>query len=287
MRTLLLAGIVGVILFAASASASWFLLNQNKLAEDAHKVAAVDPDHDPSHDPGDDPAHDAAPEIKAGVPPMGHGIKKEDQLPVALRPEVPLTVEAVLELGESIRRKERDLIAREKAADKTEQNIQLLFEDLKVERAELTALAESIDAKLQLTQGSVAELKQENQTLTTQTQEIAKLNQQKTKTKSKPGAKVELDAIGLRVQTAKPWFEGLEDEQAAKYLKNFANNGELKFVARLLGSLDDRKASKILAALDDAVFAQQILDASMPAEEVEAENKDGGTARRETNGALR
>ncbi len=287
MKTLLLAGIVGVILFAASASVSWFLINQNKLADDAHKVAEVDPDHDPSHDPGDDPAHEPAPEIKAGVPPLGHGIKKEEQLPVALRPDIPLTVEAVLELSESIRRKERDLIAREKAADKTEQNIQLLFEDLKVERAELTALAESIEAKLQLAQGSVAELKQENQTLTTQTQEIAKLNQQKAKTKSKPGAEVELDAIGERVQTAKPWFEGLEDEQAAKYLKDFANNGELKFVARLLGSLDKRKASKILAAFDDSVFAQQILDASQAEEEVEAENKDGGTAKRPTSGALR
>ena len=283
MRTLLLAGIVGVILFAASASVSWYLMNQNKLAAEADKVAELDPDHDPNHDP----AHESAPEIKAGVPPIGHGIKKEEQLPVALRPDVPLTVEAVLELSESIRRKERDLLTREKAAEKTEQNIQLLFEDLKVERAELTALAESIEAKLQLAKGSVAELKQENQTLTTQTQEIAKLNQQKAKSKQTPGTETELDEIGQRVKTAKPWFEGLEDEQAAKYLKEFANNGELKFVARLLGSLDKRKASKILAAFDDSTFAQQILEASRVDEEVDGEKKDGGVAKRPVSDALR
>ncbi len=46
---------------------------------------------------------------------------KRDQLPVAIRPDVPLSIEAVLELSESIRRKERDLIAREKTVEKLEQ----------------------------------------------------------------------------------------------------------------------------------------------------------------------
>ncbi|HMO13589.1 MAG TPA: hypothetical protein PKD64_11815 [Pirellulaceae bacterium] len=240
MKTILKAGIVGAVLFAISATASWYLLNQqNSLAKQT--------------------ADEIDPELEAGVPPIGQGTEKAEQLPVALRPEVPLSVEAVLELSDSIRRKERDLIARENAVEKTEQNIHLLFEDLKVERAELTALLEKIEARLQLTKNAVAELKQENLTLAAKTDEISKFEQQLAKRKA-TGTE-ELDEIGQRVKTAKPWFEGLDDAQAANYLKEFANNGDLRFAVRLLKSLQQRKASKILAEFNDPEFVQQLLNA--------------------------
>jgi DNA-binding protein H-NS len=116
-----------------------------------------------------------------------------------------------------------------------------------------------LEAKLRLAQNSVADLKQENQTLATKSQELTKLNQQIEKRK-KEGNEA-LDEIGQRVQTAKAWFEGLEDEQAANYLKEFANNGDMQFAVRLLKSMQQRKASKILAALNDPDFVQQLLNA--------------------------
>lgn len=245
MKAILSAGLVGVVLFAASASVSWYLQHQKA----AHQ-AAENEDH----------AEQLEPEILAGIPNMGKGIEKEKQLPVAVRPDVPLTVEAILELSDSIRKKEQELIARERAIEKSEQNIKLLFEDLKIERAEVTAMLEGIEAKLRLAQDSVTTLRQENQTLTTKTQELSKLKQQQDQQKKKSGGE-ELDEIGQRVKTAKSWFEGLEDEQAASFIRQFANNGDLQFAVRLLKSLQQRKASKILAALDDPEFVQQILNA--------------------------
>jgi len=261
MKNLIMAGIVGVILFAASASVSWYLMNQNKKAED-DAVAKVDP------------------EAEAGVPPIDNSKQKEEKMPVALRPTTPLTQEAVLELSRSITRKERQLIEREKLAERTEQNIRLLFEDLKVERAQLTELAAKIESRLQQAQGSVVEMKQENQVLTTQTQELAKLKQKNAKNTDN-----ELDEIGQRVKTAKPWFEGLEDEQAANYLKEFANNGEMEFAARLLKSLQQRQASKILAAFNDPDFVQQILDALSTSKK--EKDEDGGVANKGFGGRMR
>jgi flagellar motility protein MotE (MotC chaperone) len=253
MKTILTAGVAGVILFAISASVSWYLVNQKQEVKK------------------EEMAHENGPEEDAGVPPMGKGVEKKEQLPVAIRPDVPLSVEAVLQLSESIRKKELELQAREKSVEKTEQNIKLLFEDLKLERAELTAMMEGLEAKLKLAQIAVGELKQENQAITTKSQELAKLVQEREKKKPGEG---EVDTIGERVKTVKAWFEGLDDEQAANYLKEFANSGESEFAMRLLMSLQHRKASKILAALNDPDFFQELMR-SLPSEKKEHLPTDG------------
>lgn len=264
MKSIITAGIVGVVLFATSASVSWFLFNQKK----PEPMAVVDPN---------------GPEEEAGMTPLGKGIEKSEQLPVAMRPNLPLSVEAVLELSESIRKKEQELLEREKAAEKTEQNIKLLFEDLKLERAELTAIMTELESKINLAQNYVTDLKQENQNLTTKSQELTKLNQQLDKKKKEGGEP--LDEIGQRVQTAKAWFEGLEDEQAANYLKEFANNGDLQFAVRLLKSMQQRKASKILAALNDPDFVQQLLNAIT--NENKTEEQDGSDVANRRGNPLR
>jgi hypothetical protein len=248
MKTILKAGIVGVILFAISASASWYLTNQNVEPEE-EEIAELDLEED------------------AGVPPIGGEIEKEEKMPVAIRPDVPLTVEAVLKLSESIRKKERELIEREKQIVKSERNVDLLFADLKVERSELTQLAKQLEERIDTARNSVSLMRVENQELKTQAMELTKAqekNEQLAKDSLKSNksgqAELEMEEIAERVRTAKPWFEGLADEQAAKYLREFANNGELKFAALLLKSLNQRKASKILAAFDEPEFVQQILE---------------------------
>lgn len=235
MKTLLTAAIAGVILFAASASVSWYLMNQN-IEPVETEVADLDP------------------AAEVGVPPIGDGVDKQEQMPVALRPNVPITVEAVLELSDSIRKKERELIEREKQVKKAEDNIKLLFEDLKIERDQLTALAQRIESKLQQADGRVAELRIENEELSTKSQQLSQMLQNK-----KGKGEEELDEIEERVKKAKPWFDGLESEQAASYLKTFANEGELEFAAKLLDSMDKRDVAEILQILNDPIFVDQIL----------------------------
>ena len=199
-------------------------------------------------------AVESAPE--PGVPPIGEGVEKTSQLPVALRPKVPITVEAVLELSDSIRKKERELIEREKRVKKAEENIRLLFEDLKIERDQLTELTRRIESRLVEADSSVAEMKIENEQLSTRADELARLLK-----KRNPDVTLEVDEVEERVTKAKGWFSDLEDEQAANYLRTFANKGELEFAAKLLDSLDDRKVAKILAVLDDPDFVDQMLKA--------------------------
>lgn len=235
MKTLLTAATAGIILFAASASVSWYLLNQDSESEEA-SISELDST------------------TELGVPPIGEGADKKTQMPVAMRPPMPITVEAVLELSDSIRKKERELIEREKQVQKSEENIKLLFDDLKIERDQLTALTQRIESKLQQAGSSVEEMKIENEQLSTKTLELTKLLKDR-----KPDEPVELNEIEERVKTAKAWFGNLENEQAANYLRTFANEGELEFAAKLLDAMEKRKASKILEVLDDPAFVDQML----------------------------
>ena len=239
MKTLITALLVGILLFAVSAGVSWYVVSQNAPTEE---VAAND------EQANDDPAEFPKPINESS---------KMEAMPVALRPEMPVTIEAVTELAQSIMKKEQALIDSESQLKKDEKRINLLFEDLKREREELSAFGQRIDARILQAREAVELLKMENQTLADQTKTLSTL-EKKTGTNSNDA---ETDAIDRRVQTVKSWFKNLDAEQAAKYLKEFANRGDLEFSARLLDSLDDRQIAKILGVFNDAPLVAQIIDA--------------------------
>ena len=242
MKSILVAGVVGIVLFASSAAVSWYLLDkEQKPAETAEKKA----DDEDNHGLVDAP------------PVLGEGAEKKEQLPVALRPDTPLSVEAVLELSESIKRKERELVEREKAVEKAEQNLKSMFDDLRVERAELMTLMDGIESKTQTAKDSVAELKQENQNVTAQKQELEKLKSQKSKGKK---GQPEPDEIANKDKTIKELFENLEPEKAAELVKEYANSGDMNKVVQILKTLTPKASGEIFNSIEPALL-QQIVDA--------------------------
>ena len=75
-------------------------------------------------------------------------IDKQDIMPVATRPEAPLTVEAVVELAQSIMEKEKRLFDAQQKINMDEKRVKLLFEDLSREQEELEAFAKTVDDKI-------------------------------------------------------------------------------------------------------------------------------------------
>ena len=240
MKTILGAIMVGILLFGASAGVSWFMIfKQTK--PDVEETSSLN-EHEKSKD---------------SFPLSSKAIDKVEAMPVGPRPEIPVTVEAVTELAQSIMSKERQLIESEKRLQKDEKRIHLLFEDLRRERDELYALGERIDAKIAQAREAVELLRIENQNLADQTKTLSSLEKKTGKTSDD----VANDEIDGRVKIAKNWFKNLDPEQAAHYLKEIANRGDLEFSAKLLDSLDERKIAKILAAFNDAPLVAQIVDA--------------------------
>lgn len=179
--------------------------------------------------------------------------EKVDAMPVSLRPDQSLSIEAVLQLSDSIRKKEQQLTEREQVVQREEDRLKLLFEDLRREQKELEALGDSVDSKI----GAAREL-------------LASLQQQQQSGNPSPAtgaaagggtAAATSATVDPRVEQARGWIKSLEADQAARYLKEFANQGDLKFAAQLLKSLDDRQAAKILAALNDPILGTQLVEA--------------------------
>jgi len=254
MKSLIGAVMVGIILFAASAGVSWFLVNQPDESQ-TDEIAGVTEAN---------PASTFPETIEDG--------KKVDAMPVAIRPETPVTVEAVTKLAQSIMKKEQSLFDSQQLLQKEERRINLLFEDLKRERDELMALGERIDAKILQAREATELLKQQSQALNDQTKVLSTLE----KKTGKQSTDALDDEVDRRVQTVKKWFKSQEPEQAAKYLKEFVNNGDLEFAARLLDTFSDRQIPKILAALNDVPLATQLADALLgDEEEPSAETANG------------
>lgn len=178
-----------------------------------------------------------------------------EPMPVALRPDHAVSVEAVLQMSDSIKKMEQSLIGREQRLVKQEQRIKLLFEDLATEQDELRAFSEGIDAKVESLQRMTAELRAMLSDLDARKIELEDLAK---KTGSDDESKQsELDQ---KVNDVKSWFAGLQPEQAATYLKDFANNGKLEFAAALLHKMPDRQKSKILDVMSDSELVDQLIE---------------------------
>ena len=232
MKTVFASIITCIALFGLSVGATQFLLAPDEGGADVELPEKSQPEND------------AEPEKFS-----------PDSVPVSFRPD-SVSVEAVLQMSDSIQKMEQRLIERESQIAKDEQRIELLFTDLETERDELTAFSEGIDAKLESLQRLTSSLSNTLAELDARKQDLAKLEQS-------VGADPESKAGALddKVNHVKSWFEGLAPEQAADYLKEFANNGKIEFAAALLNKMPDRQKSKILGSMSDAVLVDQLISA--------------------------
>ena len=238
MKTIVAAMITCFVLFGASLGASKFLLEPS-----------MEPTMESKSNERSDGASDFSKTNKAGN-------AKAASMPVALRPNNAVSVEAVLQMSDSIRKMEQQLIEREQRVQKDEQRVNLLLEDLSTEQEELTALSQGIDAKVKALNESTVYFQGMLDELDTRKAELAQMEKL---------AGTDDDSVNekfdTKVNDVKGWFAGLQAEQAADYLKEFANNGKLEFAASLLQKMPDRQKSKILGALSDPVLVDQLIDA--------------------------
>ena len=237
MKNLLIAAIVGVFLFAGSSAVSWYLMTQQEIANKVDEVPeeTVDPE--------------------TVILPVADEVAKQDDMPVPLRPDIPITHTAVLELGKSIRVKQMEMADRKKKLDEEKVGLQAMQSEMKLERKALDSMAERIDAKI----ARLTEL------LETIQVEQDKLEKKKLELNGNLASNDQIPTdTGTedRVNKVMEIFATMSDQLAATMVKEYANKGDLEFVGKLIKKLEPRKATKILDALKDPNLAQQIIDFS-------------------------
>ena len=246
MKTIMVASIFGIILFAASAYTSWYLLNQQKMIE----AASQQVDEGPLETVEPPPAKDQDPDDPEPL----------EQLPVALRPKTPMTVDAVLDLSRSIQLREEALLERETLVKKNEKRIQMLFKDLETRHKELVAFEEAIDSKLAAAQDTLDAIKLETSQRDTQRSLLADSS---SVSAANDNTDETDDPLADKVEAIREWFSGLKAEQASVYLTELANRGDLELAARLLNTAKQRNIPKILSAIKNKTLEMQLMDELM------------------------
>ncbi len=191
------------------------------------------------------------------IPPVMGQVDKVKKMPVGFRPEMPLTVESVMELSRSIQQSELQLIEREKVVAKDRDGVSAMFEDLEREREELVALSTQIDSKIRALREVLTQLKVENEKAESERQATAA--EDNVASEATPNIS---DQMRDRVKIAKKLFATMDDQLVAKLLTQSANDGDFVFAGLVIKGMDERKGGKILAQIDDPLLAGELIKAA-------------------------
>ncbi len=173
-------------------------------------------------------------------------------LPVKARPVSP---EEIYRYGVIFQKREEGIRQREEALEKERLRMKLVFEDVRTEQRELEGMEEQIRGKIAEAGQLLQKIGQKQQDLTRE-QEQAKKELDQFKENQTEYQTAELENI----KQLSKWFQAMQPDKAAEYLKELSNDGRMDTAVQILGNFEEREASKILSALDDAALVVQLAE---------------------------
>ena len=260
MRKLLFMGICCLGLFGASAAASYFLMGSPKstkgklIGTDLQDTQAVSSNSSTSS--GN--AGFGSPSALGGAGSTSQSTSGDatdnSETPVPFEAS-GLTTETVLRLSQSLRNRESLLKQREQFAAKQEERVQFAMDDLQREQARLDELKKKIDAQL-VKAGQLAEKLTQNAASIESPNQNDETSGGENATTSQAVSEQELKNL-KRVAAV---LSGMDPQQAAESIRQFANDGKLELAAQILNQFEEKNASEILGSLNDQVLINQLID---------------------------
>ncbi len=244
MWKLLGVGMTAVVLFGASAGVSWYLRHLKEEAKTEQEPAKA--------------AETAPVFAKHSTAAVANPLREtaaNPSMPAVARtpynPEAENTVQIASKLKErldSIHLQEEQLTSRQK-------NLELIFQDIRAERTgieqkrrQVGALLKSVDEKMVELDGKLTALKQKQQQNTKEAAELKK-NVSDYDSQEKE-----------RIKQVASMYDSMEPASAAKILQTLADSGNLDTAVKILASMRERQAARVLAELGDPTLAAQLVD---------------------------
>ncbi|QDU40248.1 hypothetical protein Mal4_46040 [Maioricimonas rarisocia] len=229
----------GVIVFGASAAASWLLRIQDL------------PEGEESQVPSEAvmPLETAPAETTSESTDSDSGV-----LPVAVRPR-NMSVEELLRFGMGLNAREEAVIKREQALKQQESRLKLVFADIDGEQKEIDGLRELVRDELETARALLARIDEARNALVTKRDEVEEeINEIKQ-------SQIEIDEQHEdNIKRLSEWMMSMEPEKAAEVLREMANDGKTDMAVRILANFEEREAAKVLSALDDAKLVQEFVE---------------------------
>jgi hypothetical protein len=231
-----------LILFAGSAAGSWYLYASKEKEPEAQAPPATAMAKVPPSPPL--PSSEQEDDEQAS----------SDQLPVAVHPR-PISAEDIYRFGSVIRNREEVLKNREERLERQENRVKLMFEDIRAEQVELEALQAKIQSQVESAEALLAQISTEKQEADQIRSAAAKEREEYKK------SQMEIDESQVQnVRKMAEWFQNMDADKAAEYLRELANDGKLSMAVQLLSNFEERDAAEILAAMDDPALVIQLTE---------------------------
>jgi hypothetical protein len=281
MKNILMMGLIGGVIFGASAGASFFLQQKRHAAgkevaatdehgagheADAHgeekHPAAKDPSHETKHDAKHE-AHAETSHSTASTTSEGTASTSavdqlrplEHALPSSIRPR-PVSVEELLRYSLGLKTREAAIDGKEKDLERRQSQVNIALTDIQGEQHELDGLRRQVKDQISAVDNLLAKLAEERQAFQ------AEKSKAEEELKKYDTVKKD-DDVSQRdnVKRMSAWFQGMEPEKAAGVLKSLANEGKMELAVQLLANFEEREASKVLAAIDDTTLTVELAEA--------------------------
>jgi len=177
-----------------------------------------------------------------------------EELPLAVRPPAT-SPEEMVRFSLTMGKREEALKKREEELKQERLRLKLVIEDVRTEQRELEGLEEQVRGKIVIAQDYLKSISEKEQELAQQ-QDVANKELEK--------YQKHLDAMDqnetANIKRMSTWFQAMTPEKSAEYLSELANDGEMDMAAQILGNLEEREASKVLAAIKEPGLVTQLID---------------------------
>lgn len=233
--------IVAIILFGMSAGVSWYLQSKMKKPNDEAKG---------KHDPGNEkvlkePDFSHAPPKKE-VKDDGHSKPSSVYLPES---------ESLTQMSASLKAQMDAIKSKEKQLTVRQKNIEAIYEDLKKERGELDELRKKIAEEMKLLNEKIDFLEKKSAETQTERQKVTD------RTKELKQTLLEVDdAERSRIKQIANMVEGMQPDAAGRTLMALAEDGKMDMAVKVVASMKEGKAARILSEIGDDAFAAQMIN---------------------------
>ncbi|MGH7173158.1 MAG: hypothetical protein ACRELG_22990 [Gemmataceae bacterium] len=239
MKNLFLIGITSLVLFALSASGSYFW--QQKMKNGQAKETETHKDKET---------------VKPGTGAAQTNTSHGDSVPkAAARPAYNANTEEIARMTTELRMRLAAVREREDQLTARKKQLDMLQEDIRGERTALDDLRTQVKNEMEALNEAIQGVEKKRGSLDEERQKISK------STKEMEGRLVQLQKDEQdNLKKMSGMYNSMSPESAAKILQNLADTGKLDTAVKVLGLMQDRQAAKVLAELTDAGLAAQMVE---------------------------
>ena len=238
MKTLMKFSLTALVLFALSATASWFVVQMKKPAiatAAGEKMAS---------------AAEAGKMMGGGADMAGGSLQR-----TAVRaPYTPMADETV-QLASSLRERLAGVRERKAQLAARQKQMELIRQDIRGERSAIDELRKQVND----------EMKADDETLRAAEQKQVELEQKRQnmagEVKDMQSRLIQMDkAESVNVQKIAGKIDLMQPDAAAKLIQQLADTGKMDTAVKMLADMKDRQAAKILSEMTDLGLAAQLVD---------------------------